>query len=309
MNQNRTEWVMHVWGKSRDTLELNDVEKFHIDMLRMFQSQYKKFDKILVNIALDDDNDINLFNFLKEKIGEVLDSNNVEFLHCQNDLNYCEYVTFRPYVFDRIGEDVNIFYSHFKGYGSNVTVLRESYPTRVTDLCEMFWAYLMYQYSMNVDDAIEKLKDHCTYSWFVLNKGVEENINTDFYIMYHKQIQSGDTRFKDNAIDNLQKYTPGSFVWYNMKNIGEELKDREYVTSITTEYLIKHSDITNLRVHFCEAYLMRFLKKESCYSVNDFNKEFLDMNGTFYMQLYPSKKIGREYIKDFEKYLIENKIL
>ena len=43
MNQNRTEWVMHVWGKKRETLELNDVEKFHIDLDYMqgtFQNIY-----------------------------------------------------------------------------------------------------------------------------------------------------------------------------------------------------------------------------------------------------------------------------
>ena len=85
MNQNRTEWVMHVWGKKRETLELNDVEKFHIDMLRMFQLQQKKFDKILINIALDDVNDMNLFNFLKDEIGKVLVNDNVEFKYCQND--------------------------------------------------------------------------------------------------------------------------------------------------------------------------------------------------------------------------------
>ena len=79
MNQNRTEWVRHGWGKKRETLELNDVEKFHIDMLRMFQLQQKKFDKILINIALDDVNDMNLFNFLKDEIGKVLVNDNVEF--------------------------------------------------------------------------------------------------------------------------------------------------------------------------------------------------------------------------------------
>ena len=66
MNKNRTEWVIHVWGKKRDTLELNQVEKFHIDMLRTFQDQQRKFDRILVNIALDDVNNLELFEFLKK---------------------------------------------------------------------------------------------------------------------------------------------------------------------------------------------------------------------------------------------------
>ena len=66
MNQNRTEWVIHVWGKKRDTLELNDVEKFHLNVLKLFQDRQNKFDKILINIALDDINDLKLFNFLKD---------------------------------------------------------------------------------------------------------------------------------------------------------------------------------------------------------------------------------------------------
>ena len=69
---------MHVWGKKRDTLELNQVEKFHIDMLRTFQDQQKKFDRILVNIALDDVNNLELFEFLKKEIGSVLVNDNVE---------------------------------------------------------------------------------------------------------------------------------------------------------------------------------------------------------------------------------------
>ena len=65
---NRTEWVMHVWGKKRDKLELTDVEKFHIDMLKMFQDQHKRFDRIIVNFAMDDIQDLNLYHFLKSKI-------------------------------------------------------------------------------------------------------------------------------------------------------------------------------------------------------------------------------------------------
>ena len=68
MNKNRTEWVIHIWGKKRDNLELNNIEKFHIDMLKQYKEQIKSFDKILVNIALDDINDSELFNFLQGKL-------------------------------------------------------------------------------------------------------------------------------------------------------------------------------------------------------------------------------------------------
>lgn len=310
MSHNRTEWVIHIWGKKRDTLELNDVEKFHIDILKMFQSQHKKFDKILVNIALDDYNDMNLFKFLKENIGEVLNNDNVEFLFCQNDPEKGEYVTFRPFVFDRIGEDVNIFYTHFKGYGTYVKLLKESYPIRIVDLCEKFWTYIMYRYSLDVDDAIEKLKDHCTYSWFVLKNTTDDYV-IGYFNDYHKHLQSGDEGFKTYAKDDLHKHSPGSFAWYNMKRIGEVLKDEPLITSVSTDYLVSQSedDKINLCTHFCESYLMQFLDEGECYSVKDFNKEISKLYNPLYISIYPAKTIGKEFINDFEKYLIEKGLI
>jgi hypothetical protein len=40
--------------------------------------------------------------------------------------------------------------------------------------------------------------------------------------------------------------------------------------------------------------------------VNDFNEVVKEMLGTLYTAAYTSKKIGREYLKEFEKYLIDN---
>ena len=310
MNQNRTEWVMHVWGKKRDTLELNEVEKFHIDMLRLFQDQQKTFDKILINIALDDVNNLNLFNFLKDEICKVLVNDNVEFKYCQNDKTKCEYVTFRPYVFDRIGEDVDIFYSHFKGYSTFVTIMKESYPKRVINLCEMFWSYIMYRYSFNMKDVKKRLKDNSIYAWFVL-KNKEGDSTIGYYNNYQQTLQSGNDKLKEYVTDDLHKHSPGSFVWYNMKNIGETLKDKPEITSITTDYLVNHSikGKSNLCTHFCEIYLMQFLKESECYGVKDYSKEVNNMVDTLYTQIYPLKVIAREFIKDFEKYLIDNELI
>lgn len=310
MNQNRTEWVIHVWGKKRDTLELNEVEKFHIDMLKLFQDQQKKFDKILINIALDDINDMNLFNFLKEEIGKVLVNDNVEFKYCQNDTEKCEYVTFRPYVFDRIGEDVDIFYSHFKGYRTFFFVRKESFPIRVVDFCEMFWSYIMYRYSLNFNDVKKNLKNNSVYAWFVLKNDKDDHY-IGYYNDYHNALQSGDDRFKEYVADEFHKHSPGSFLWYNMKNIGKSLKDKPLIKEVSTDYLVKNSieGKVNLCTHFCESYLMNFLKADECYSVKDFNKEITDMPGPLYTVIYPTKTIAREFIKDFEKYLIDNGLM
>lgn len=311
MEKNRTEWVIHIWGKKRENMELNDIEKFHIHMLSKFQDQHKRFDKILVNIAMDDIYDTNLFDFLKDNIKRVLNNDNIEFKMCQNDKNIGEYVTFRPYVFDRIGEDVNIFYSHFKGYASHVTILKESFPTRIVNLCELFWAELMYQYSLNIDDVNEKLKDKCTYSWFVI-KDQEENYFTLYHKEYFNYLKGGNKQFEDSLKDDLHKYSPGSFCWYNLKRIGEKLKDEPWITSVTKEYLLNNTPQgggINLCSHFCEAYLMQFLDVDECYSVNNFYEETKKIVMPFYISIYPSKLIGREYLKDFEKYLIDNKLI
>lgn len=310
MNQNRTEWVMHVWGKKRDTLELNQVEKFHLDILKTFQEQHRRFDRILVNIALDDVNDQNLFEFLKKEIGSVLVNDNVEFRYCQNDPIKGEYVTFRPYVFDRIGEDVDIFYSHFKGYGTSVTVYKESFPMRIVDLCEMFWTYIMYNYSLNMKDVEKNLKKNSTYGWYMM-RNKEDRHCIGFYDDYHNCLQEGDERFKEYVADDLHKHYPGSFAWYNMKNIGKSLKDKPLITSVTDEYLLRQSvgkDV-GLCTHFCEVYLMNFLNEDECYSVNDFDEQICNMSNTMYTELYPAKTVAREHLKGFEKYLIENGLI
>lgn len=301
---------MHVWGKKRDTLELNQVEKFHLDILKTFQEQHRRFDRILVNIALDDVNDQNLFEFLKKEIGSVLVNDNVEFRYCQNDPIKGEYVTFRPYVFDRIGEDVDIFYSHFKGYGTSVTVYKESFPMRIVDLCEMFWTYIMYNYSLNMKDVEKNLKKNSTYGWYMM-RNKEDRHCIGFYDDYHNCLQEGDERFKEYVADDLHKHYPGSFAWYNMKNIGKSLKDKPLITSVTDEYLLRQSvgkDV-GLCTHFCEVYLMNFLNEDECYSVNDFDEQICNMSNTMYTELYPAKTVAREHLKGFEKYLIENGLI
>ena len=54
-------------------------------MLKQYKEQIKSFDKILVNIALDDINDSKLFNFLQGKLEQVLINDNVEYKYCQNE--------------------------------------------------------------------------------------------------------------------------------------------------------------------------------------------------------------------------------
>ena len=42
---------------------------------------------------------------------------------------------------------------------------------------------------------------------------------------------------------------------------------------------------------------------------NNINKQFNGIKNNIYMQMYSSKKICKEYIKDFDKYIIQNKLI
>lgn len=243
----RSEWVIHVWGRKRKGLQLTDVEKFHINMLKMYQDQQKKFDKISIHIALEDVGDTAIYELLKNEIDKVIVIKNVEYWLSLQNPELKDLTTFKAYVSERIGEDVNVFYSHFKGYGTSFKPEKESYPIRVVQLCEMFWSYIMYRYSLTNWDLVEdKLKDHSVFCWYASNK-----------------------------------QCPGRFAWYNLKRLGDVLETKSDVTDI----------IGNL-------------SDGECYSLKDYENI-----GNLYTSIYPSKKIGREFLKDFEKYLIDNELI
>ena len=64
--------------------------------------------------------------------------------------------------------------------------------------------------------------------------------------------------------------------------------------------------------HYCELYIWRFLKLENIQEqtfINNMRKQFSSIRNSSYTQLYCSKKICKEYIKDFDKYIIQNKLI
>ena len=194
----RTEWVIHIWGKEREILEFTPQEKFHMDMIR--NSDHSIFDKVLINIAMYDVNDNDLFDLLKTELLNVFsDIKEVDIRKCQNDRMLCEYVTFRPYVWDRIGEDVRIFYSHFKGYISNVQLLgKYAYPKRNLLINEYYWSYLMYRMSLDKEYVNEMQmsfdigKD--IYCWCLFD---------DTNLEYVNIIEGEDYHFRHHLIDRL----------------------------------------------------------------------------------------------------------
>jgi hypothetical protein len=313
----RTEWVIHIWGKERDSLELTPQEKFHMDMIGNYD--HSIFDKVLINIAMYDINDENLFEFLKNKLLDLFsDIKEVDIRRCQNDRILSEYVTFRPYVWDRIGEDVRIFYSHFKGYVSNVQLLGEyAYPKRNITINEYYWSYLMYRMSLSkeyIDEMVMSFdsgKD--VYCWCLLDETNLEHIHIpeegDYYTSYFKGIEDNVPDIKKFYVKgSMAIHSPGSFVWYDMKNIYSHIGDNIYKISLDSEML---KNVGSTR-HYCELYIWRFLDPENIQEqtfINNMRKLFSSIMNSSYTQLYCSKKICKEYIKDFDKYIIQNKLI
>ena len=313
----QTEWVIHIWGKRRERLEFTQQEKFHIDMIKKYD--HTIFDKVLVNISMDDIDDISLFNFFKSEILDLFsDVKNVDIRKCQNDYILCEYVTFRPYVFDRIGEDVRIFYSHFKGYISNVQMKGEySYPERNIIINEYYWSYLMYRMSLDKEyiDEMKKSFDSGKdiYCWCLLDKSNLDYINIpeegDYYTAFFRGIEKNVPNIKDFYVNGDEDvHSPGSFVWYDMKNIHKHIDYNIGNISLDKD-MLKSVFATR---HFCELFIWRFIKLENIQQqtfINNIRKQFSDIRNSSYTQLYCSKKICHKYIKDFDEYIIQNKLI
>ena len=311
----RTEWVIHIWGKDRECLELTNQEKFHIHMIK--NCDHTIFDKVLINIAMDNVYNKRLFKLLKSELLNIFsDVNEVDIRKCKNDFMLCEYVTFRPYVWDRIGEDVRIFYSHFKGYISNVQLIGDSpYPKRNLIINEYYWSYLMYRMSLDKEYTNEMKQSFDIgkdiYCWCFLD---ESNLEytivpgmDDYYTQFFSGIEENVPDIK-KYYESMSIHSPGSFVWYDMKNIYSHIGSFVDKLNLDSDML---KSVGSTR-HFCELFIWRFLKIENIQEqtfINNMRKQFSSIRNSSYTQLYCSKKICHKYIKDFDKYIIQNKLI
>lgn len=313
----RTEWVIHIWGKDRECLELTNQERFHIYMIK--NCDHTIFDKVLINIAMDNVYNKRLFKLLKSELLNIFsDVNEVDIRKCKNDFMLCEYVTFRPYVWDRIGEDVRIFYSHFKGYISNVQLIGDSpYPKRNLIINEYYWSYLMYRMSLD-KEYIDEMKQSFDigkdiYCWCFLDESNLEYVLVpdmdDYYTQFFSGIEENVPDIKKLYVkESMSIHSPGSFVWYDMKNIYSHIGSFVDKLNLDSDML---KSVGSTR-HFCELFIWRFLKIENIQEqtfINNMRKQFSSIRNSSYTQLYCSKKICNKYIKDFDKYIIQNKLI
>ena len=182
---------------------------------------------------------------------------------------------------------------------------------------EYYWSYLMYRMSLGVEYVEEMVKSFdCgkdIYCWCLLDKSNLENTNIygddDYYTLYFKSLEENNPDIKNFYVkDSEVIHSPGSFVWYDMKNIYSHIGNILNKISLDSDILKSSGCAT----HYCELYIWRFLNIKNIQEqtfINNFRNEFRNIRNSPYTQLYCSKKFCYKYIKDFDKYIIQNKII
>ena len=192
-----------------------------------------------------------------------------------------------------------------------------AYPKRNITINEYYWSYLMYRMSLGKEYIDEMVKSFNSgkdvYCWCLLDETNLKYIHIpeegNYYTSYFKGIEENVPDIKKFYVkENMAIHSPGSFVWYDMKNIYNHIGDNIYKISLDSEML---KSVDSAR-HYCELYIWRFLKLENIQEqtfINNMRKQFSSIRNSSYTQLYCSKKICKEYIKDFDKYIIQNKLI
>jgi hypothetical protein len=151
------------------------------------------------------------------------------------------------------------------------------------------------------------------YCWCLLDKNNLEHTNMidvdNYYTLYFRGIEKNVPNIANFYVkDSDVIHSPGSFVWYDMKNIYGHIGNILDIISLDSD-ILKSSDSAT---HYCELYIWRFLNIENIQEqtfINNIRNEFRNIRNSPYTQLYCSKKICYKYIKDFDKYIIQNKII
>jgi hypothetical protein len=213
---------------------------------------------------------------------------------------------------------VRIFYSHFKGYVSNAQILGDyAYPMRNMNINEYYWSYLMYRMSLD-NEYVDEMKKSFdvgkdVYCWCLLNETNLDYIyipeGGDYYTEFFRGIEEKAPKIKKFYIkESMSIHSPGSFVWYDMRNIYNHIAEAFNEISLDDE-ILKSVYATR---HYCELYIWRFLKIENIQEqtfINNVRGQFSNIRNSSYTQLYCSKKVCHKYIKEFDKYIIQNKII
>jgi hypothetical protein len=150
------------------------------------------------------------------------------------------------------------------------------------------------------------------YCWCLLDESNLKHIfipeEGDYYTVFFSGIEENKPIIKE-YYKSMNIHSPGSFVWYDMKNIYNHMGEK-MVNEISVEDGILKS--VGSTIHYCELYIWRFLNIKDIQEqtiINNMRKQFSSIKNSTYTQLYCSKKICKEYIKDFDRYIIRNKLI
>jgi hypothetical protein len=150
------------------------------------------------------------------------------------------------------------------------------------------------------------------YCWCLIDESNFDHryIQKDnFYTSYFRSVEKNVPYINEYYFGgNMYVYSPGSFVWYDLKNIYNHIGCILDKISLNDNILISSCAAS----HFCELYIYRFLNIENIKEqsiINNMRNQYSSIRNSPYTKLYCSKNICKEYIKDFDKYIIQNKII
>lgn len=277
--------IIHYWVKSRNELRLNQVELFHFKALHDFCVY--KFDKVYVNLMLDDINDTNLINFIMSSMSKYLNSSNIEFNVCKNNKNH-EYNTLHDLILPTIrnNEYDYIFYSHIKGL-SYLDNTDEEYQNIL--FTEYVWSYVMYKYCFN-STLLKHLKENDKIMYGMLDPNDYRIVSEEEHwaSLWNSYIWNviNPVNFPNyhNATLPYDKYNYaflGSFFWVNVKRYNEHCSSKDLSIDEMIEFLsmlpssINGTSYKDLATHSIEYMLPGILPLDEMYTPTSENERQL----------------------------------
>lgn len=124
--------------------EVGKINKIHIGCL---QEYAHIFDEIVFVVTMDDTDNIELINDVKEKIIKLFTKGQIT-IRIEKNSKLREAVTFYKEVAERLGKDDLVFFAHNKG----ITNINKDNKESI-----YYWIYGLYFYSLNFMDDVERV--------------------------------------------------------------------------------------------------------------------------------------------------------
>ena len=292
-------YVIHWYITNRNSLQLTDIEFFHINCLKHYINILDIFENIIISIVVDEYN-YDLINFLKKLVLNELSiiNNKIIFKIEKNDSTKGEFITFNNTIFPLFSENRYILYTHFKGVTAKwFNRSKDNLQLNEDEILlnEKYWSWLMYYFNLNyINEMNNSFKKNMFFGGMLSNK----KFNKIQIINYSKYIK---TKYIQQMINNsfFCNY-PGTYYWLNTYEIKKYIE-----TYISFNNFVKDLNLILNRITHISEYLPALFYNLDEPKCSKKNKKKL--TGTKY-HLYSLNKDIDNQIEIFTNFLKTNTI-